>query len=407
MQQKAEALETLKAERSEILASLRRRESELAEILENALEGVQTIGFDQRILWANRAMLKLLGYSEREYAGHCQSEFYVSQKTFDDFWMRLMKREEIYDFPAQLRCKDGSSKHVLIHCNGVWDGETFLQARCFVRDVTEHRRMEEEIHRSELRLRVAKAELEGVVEHRTAVLRHLSSHVLTLQDTERRRIARELHDSLGQYLVGLKLHMELLRRSPQSERMWERGEELLQKCISEIRTLSHLLHPPMMDEAGFASAAKWYAQGFGQRSGIRVRLELPNELERLPQDAEMALFRVLQEALTNVHRHAVATEAEIVVLQDAEQVVLKINDDGKGIHPEQMKRFNQSGTGMGVGLTGMRERVRELGGQVELLSRGEGKGTTVRITLPVRAMDLTEGSGRKSGDPNLRQSFSC
>jgi len=381
LQHKARLLETLKAERNEISASLQRKTLELAEILENALEGVQQIGPGGRILWANCAMSKLLGYGEQEYVNGTFGAFCVRQDDFQEFWSRLIKGEEVYDFPIELRCKDGSSKHVRIHSNALWQSRSFVHARCFIRDVTEHKKMEEEIRQSELQLRVAKAELESIVEHRTAVLRHLSSHVLTLQDTERRRIARELHDCLGQYLVGLKLHLESLRHSPHSEQMWKDGEELLEKCICEIRTLSHLLHPPMMDEAGFASAARWYVDNFGQRSGIKVNLEIPERLERLPQKVELVLFRVMQEALTNVHRHAEATEAEIVMLQDAEQLVLEVSDDGKGIPLEKLNRFNESGTGMGMGLTGMRERVRELDGRVELLPNCNG--TSLRVSVPI------------------------
>jgi PAS domain S-box-containing protein len=383
LQQKAQTLETVKAERNQAVAWLESKGLELAEILENALEGVQQLGADERILWANRAMLKMLGYSELEYVNCNFSDFCVRQTSFQKFWARLMRGEEVYDFPIELRRKDGSSRHVLISSNVLWESGCFIHARCFVRDVTEQKKMEEELRHRELLLRVANAELETVVEQRTAVLRHLASNVLTLQDTERRRIARELHDSLGQYLVGLKLHLESLRRFPNSEQMWKSGEELLDKCICEIRTLSHLLHPPMMDESGFASAAQWYVNSFGQRSGINIRLSIPENLDRLPQNMELALFRVLQEALTNVYRHAEAGEVDVILLHDAEQLILEVMDDGKGIDPKRLGRFNQTGTGMGIGLTGIRERIRELGGTLDLISNG--KGTSLRVSVPVPA----------------------
>ena len=177
----------------------------------------------------------------------------------------------------------------------------------------------------------AKADLESQVEQRTAALRQLSSRLLALQDTERRRTARELHDGLGQYLVGLKLNVNILRQSPQREELWAESEQLMQRCISEVRTLSYLLHPPTMDAAGFASAARWYVEGFGQRSGLTVTLDAPHDLGRLPDAVELALFRVLQEALTNVHRHSGASEAHVMISAEAEQVVLVVKDNGRGI----------------------------------------------------------------------------
>jgi PAS domain S-box-containing protein len=381
LQQKAQALETEKAERKAVQDSLQRRESELAEILENAVEGVQQVGQDQRILWANKALLNLLGYPVEEYVNHRLAEFHVHQHIFDEFWRRLMRREDIYDFPAELKCKDGSVKHVLIHSNGLWEVGRFVHTRCFIRDVTEQKQMEQALRDSEARLRLAKDELESLVEQRTAALRHLSSQVMSLQDSERRRLARELHDSLGQYLAGLKLNVDLLRQSPENDELWSQSETLMERCIVEVRTLSYLLHPPMMDEVGFISAARWYLEGFGQRSGLEVTLSAPDGLARLPDAIELALFRMLQEALTNVHRHSGASAADVHILQDAEQVILEMKDNGHGITPELLARFNQLGAGMGVGLTGMRERVRELGGKLKLES--DSGGTSVRITIPV------------------------
>jgi len=235
-------------------------------------------------------------------------------------------------------------------------------------------------------LRRTKAELELQVQQRTSALRHLSSRLLSLQDSERRRIARELHDSLGQYLVGLKLNVDMLRQTPGREELWSEAEVLMQQCISEVRTLSYLLHPPTMDAAGFASAALWYVEGFGQRSGLQVTLDVPNDLGRLPDAIELALFRVLQETLTNVHRHSGAMAADIMIQGDAERVVLEVRDNGRGISPELLARFLATGEGMGVGLAGIGERVRELGGKLRLES--DGNGTLVQVTIPVH----TDGS---------------
>jgi PAS domain S-box-containing protein len=149
LQQKARALETEKAERKNIQRSLQLRESELADILENAVEGVQQVGPDQTILWTNKALLNLLGYAPQEYIGHSLCAFHVHQHVFKEFWAKLMRREDIYDFPAELRCKDGSVKQVVIHSNGLWENRTFVHTRCFIRDVTEQKRLEQVLRSAE------------------------------------------------------------------------------------------------------------------------------------------------------------------------------------------------------------------------------------------------------------------
>ena len=163
--------------------------------------------------------------------------------------------------------------------------------------------------------------------------------------------------------------------------MWSEAEQLMQQCMSEVRTLSYLLHPPTMDAAGFASAARWYVEGFGQRSGIKVSLDAPDDLGRLPDAIELALFRVLQEALTNVHRHSGASEAHVLIREDAGQVVLEIKDNGRGIPEELLSHFRATGAGMGVGVAGIRERAWELGGSLEVES--DSGGTRVRVSIPV------------------------
>jgi signal transduction histidine kinase len=253
---------------------------------------------------------------------------------------------------------------------------THLQqkAQALETEMAERRRVEEELRRT-------KADLESQVEQRTSALRQLSARLLSLQDSERRRIARELHDSLGQYLVGLKLNAHMLRQAPEREDLWSEADKLMEQCISEVRTLSYLLHPPTMDAAGFASAARWYVEGYGQRSGLNVTLDAPSDLGRLPDAIELALFRVLQEALTNVHRHSGASATDVQVWQDAEQVVLEIKDNGHGIPAELLSHFHSTGAGTGVGIAGIRERVRELGGKLTLESNSSG--TLVRVAIPL------------------------
>jgi signal transduction histidine kinase len=241
-------------------------------------------------------------------------------------------------------------------------------------EVAERRLVEDKLRRSQ-------SELESQVEQRTAALRQLSSRLLNLQDSERRRIARELHDSLGQYLVALKLNVDILRQTPGRGELWSQSEELMERCIAEVRTISYLLHPPTMDAVGIASAARWYVEGFGLRSGLKLTLDAPDDPVRLPDAIELALFRVLQEALTNVHRHSGASAADVLIRRGSEEVILVVRDNGRGMDPDVLNRFRQTGAGTGVGLMSMYERARELGGKIQLESGSTG--TTVRITIPL------------------------
>jgi PAS domain S-box-containing protein len=224
---------------------------------------------------------------------------------------------------------------------------------------------------------------EEALQERTLEFQNLSSRLLRMQDEERRRIARELHDSLGQYLSALKMNLSMLRNSRAKDRdaLYLETEKMADRCIAETRTLSHLLHPPVLDEIGFAASAEWYVEGFTKRSGIKVTLDLPSNLERLPDAAEVALFRVLQEALTNIHRHSESPAAEIHLEINDFEVSLQIRDHGRGIPPELLKRFQKTGGQIGVGLSGMRERVNELGGRLKIYS--DSQGTLVSVTLPV------------------------
>lgn len=213
--------------------------------------------------------------------------------------------------------------------------------------------------------------------------RNLSRRILSLEADERRRIARELHDSLGQYLTSLKINLDLCSQAADGTKSTALLAEALlmaDQCLKETRTISYLLHPPLLDEAGFESAARWYVDGFAQRSGVKVKLDVPPDFGRFRRSLETALFRVVQEALTNVHRHSGASEVSIRLDVDAEQVWLEIRDNGKGIPKDRLQAV-ESGSGKGIGLAGMRERVRELGGNLNMES--DHAGTLLRINVPV------------------------
>lgn len=255
---------------------------------------------------------------------------------------------------------------------------TALRARKRQYEIRDHLRQRQE---SEQALRRAHDELESLVEQRTAALRRLSSRLLHVQDEERRRIARELHDSLGQYLTATKINLDLLAQSDHLSERLRDAQQLLERAISDTRTLSHLLHPPLLDEAGLPSAATWYIEGFGQRSGMKTSLEMPPDLQRLPAAVETALFRILQEALTNVHRHAQSPAVDIRFSVENSTVRLTIRDYGKGIPQNVLDRFQRNGTNVGVGLAGIRERIKELGGALKIESNTSG--TLLTISIPI------------------------
>jgi signal transduction histidine kinase len=217
--------------------------------------------------------------------------------------------------------------------------------------------------------------------HTAESYRALSAKILEMQDTERRRIARELHDSVGQFLAGLKINLSRIAETTGAlpPPLISQTMDMTDQAIKEVRTISHLLHPPLLEELGLISAARWYAEEFGKRSQVRVSLSVEEPAKRLPLEVEMALFRVLQEALTNVHRHAKAQSIDIRVECQNGSVALTVSDDGRGIPHEVIARF-QSGLAGGIGLAGMRERLAEFGGQLHVQS--SNSGSVVRATIP-------------------------
>ena len=258
---------------------------------------------------------------------------------------------------------------------------------CFY-DISQRKQAEEALQR-------AHDELEFLVQRRTESLRRLSSHLQHVQDDERRRIARELHDSAGQYLVALKMNLAQLNQPDpvKTRAVLAESNQLLDTCLAEIRTISYLLHPPMLDESGLAPAAAWYVEGFSKRSGIQANLEISPRLERLPADIEMVLFRALQESLTNVHRHSRSSKVDVRLEMENGHAVLLVRDYGRGFPPGELETLH-GGSGLGVGTAGMRERVIELGGLLDVAS--EEPGTSVKVALPVAKAEARAAQSRES-----------
>ena len=268
----------------------------------------------------------------------------------------------------------------------------------FSQNITGRKQMESALRSNQEQLRALSNELERKVRERTAELeqrnaeifqqaeqlRELSNRLLKAQDEERRRIARELHDSAGQMVAALGMTLAGFPPAKQEPHVAKRladAQDLLAQLSSEIRTTSYLLHPPLLDETGLPQAIDWYMQGLKERSGLEIDIQVSAEFGRLPADLELALFRIVQECLTNVHRHSGSRSATIRLVRSEDSVSVEIQDFGRGISPEKLVAIRAQRAGVGV--TGMRERVRQLNGAIDI--RSDGTGVTVNVTLPVPA----------------------
>jgi signal transduction histidine kinase len=233
-------------------------------------------------------------------------------------------------------------------------------------------------------------------------LRELSGRLLRMQDEERRRLGRELHDSVGQYLAALKMGLDSLHADITSKAAPDTSDkrvteclELAEQSIREVRTISYLLYPPMLEEMGLKTAIPWYLDGFAKRSGIQTTFEILPDFGRLSRDLELAVFRVLQEGLTNVHRHSASTTAHVRVMMQDGTLTVEVTDRGAGIPPTIMESTREAVGTLGVGVRGMNERMRQLGGKLELFSNDQG--TTVRATVPCDEISAEAGASVSSG----------
>jgi signal transduction histidine kinase len=267
-----------------------------------------------------------------------------------------------FDSETRLRCKDGSIIWVREsgRFNAIPDGTGYFES--VIIDVTPRKNAEES-------------------------LRELSNLLLRSQEEERRRIARELHDSTGQMLAALEINLDRLNETlveipPEMRDVLTCCRDLVAGCSREVRSMSYLLHPPMLEELGLLYALREFAEGFSHRSGIKSELHLPVDLDRIPSDVELALFRVAQEALTNIHRHAESPIAVITLRAESDGIQLLVEDQGKGIPGHLVRSGEVALAHMGVGIRGMAERMKQLGGWLRVDS-GPG-GTSVEATLPLR-----------------------
>lgn len=344
----------------------------IVEFSEDAIVSKDLNGIIQS--WNNGAQ-RMFGFTPEEAVGQpitiiIPPELHAEEA---EILRRLRAGERLEHFETVRQTKFGERRFVSLTISPLRDAEgRIVGASKIGRDITERKIAEQ-----------AQKEAE------------LSGRLLQLQDEERRRIARELHDGVGQILAALSMNSCIALKdkpslSPEAARSLEENCSLIDQAVSDIRTLSHLLHPPLLDEIGLSSALNEYVQGFGQRSNIRVTLDVPDDLERVPRDVELSLFRIVQECLTNIHRHSGSSSARVRLACLAGEIQLEVSDQGRGISPDIQEKFF-SGRSTGVGLRGMQERVRQIGGALQIESNE--KGTSVFVVLPIRRRSTATDEG--------------
>ena len=320
---------------------------------------------------------RIKGYKASEIIGQHFSKFYPEQDIRagkPDMELNVAARDGRFEDEGWRIRKDGSQFWANVIITPIKDAtEGLIGFSKVTRDITERMLAQRSLEESRRKLQESEQSL-----------RDLSLHLLHTQDEERRHIGREMHDSLGQYLSVLKLKLDSMNSANKTEEITE-CTSLLNECIKEVRTISYLLYPPMLEEMGLNSAIPWYLEGFSSRSGIKTTFHASEDFGRLSRAAELVLFRVLQESLTNVQRHSESATAEIRLSRTENAVMLRITDRGKGFPTQILEQGSQEWKGaVGVGLRGMAERLRQLGGSLDISS--DRSGTQLRASLPIREL---------------------
>jgi PAS domain S-box-containing protein len=369
----------------------------LATIVDSSDDAIISKDLDGIITSWNHAAERMFGFSAKQAIGHSVKIIVPDELRAQeqDILFRLRSGEPI-DQLETVRCTstgervDVSLTISLVKGKGINRG--FVGASDIIRNISGRKRAQADLQAAKdwLEQRVVQRTTElqqknYALTQQAATVRELSARLLQLQDEERRRIARELHDSVGQLLAAININLSRIARdkdklSPATAKTIDENLNFVEQVLTEIRTMSHLLHPPLLDEVGLESAIRWFIEGFSQRSKIDVALNIATGFERLPPELEIALFRVVQECLTNVHRHSGGHKAEVFLARKENHVHLEVSDDGHGIPPEKQLDLNSPGT-LGVGFRGMRERVNQLGGELRVDS--SPSGTRVSTTLPI------------------------
>jgi PAS domain S-box-containing protein len=349
------------ADRMKAELALRDRESQLRAIYENALDSMIVLDDARRVIDANESAQQLFAMSLEEMRGARWDDLLPREgrEGLDERWAEFLQAGGSRRGEVDVRRADGCARAVAFRSRANIARGRHLMT---LRDITDHRQAEDS-------------------------LRLLSHRLMRLQDEERRRIARELHDSTGQGLAAIRMHLETIQRAvPEppdgARKALEEALSTCQTCSADLRTVSYLLHPPLLDELGLMPALDWYVSGFSERSGIQVTQEISEPRAPLSKDLNTALFRIIQEALVNIHKHAESQEARVRMYCRNNTLVLEISDNGKGFDPSLLEGRREGVRGLGVGITGMRERVRQLHGTLE--TAAANPGTLVRATFPIR-----------------------
>lgn len=338
-------------------------------IMESAVAAVSVIDSKGRLKMVSPRAAEVTGYAALELKGQPWSFLVVTddRARINNLVDTVLKQgQSLSRIETNIVCKDGTQKIVRFDMSPIRAGRRIAGAVAMGEDITVTKMAEDLMRQNEGELRL------------------LSSRLLDMQDAERRRIARELHDVTAQNLFAINISLSRLLQQEGVQDFRSTLEECLSLCQQsreEIRTLSYLLHPPMLDEAGLIPALKWYVEGFSTRTGIKVDLEAEHSIGRLPIDIETDLFRVVQECLANIHRHSGSSTARVQLQRNNEQVVLKVRDWGHGLPPELSG--SRKGASSGVGIPGMRERLGQHSGDLHI--RSSNRGTFVTATVPLNA----------------------
>jgi PAS domain S-box-containing protein len=359
----------------------------LAAIVDSSDDAIVSKTLDGIITTWNKSAERMFGYTAEEAIGK-HITLIIPHDRLDeeaDIIDRLRHGIRVDHFQTLRRRKDGSLFDVSLTISPVKDSAgSIIGASKIARDITDQVRAAEALHNSERELRRLSESLDSQVRSRTRELQELSWQIMRSRDEERRYVARELHDSAGQSLAVLAMQVDQLRQkaanSPDLVPDIERIRETVRHLHGEIRTTSYLLHPPLLDESGLQAAISWYAAGLTERTGLPIDVEVSDNVGRLPRDLELVLFRFLQEALTNIHRHSGAKKAWINISRSESQVTAEVRDNGTGMSPERLRQIRSGGSGVGV--RGMRERIIQFQGSLEIDSDPTGTRVSVEIPIP-------------------------
>ena len=380
--------------------------AEQARLLDLSRDAILVRDIHDRITYWNHGAVELYGYSPQEALGRVSHDLFQTRfpEPLEQITAKLRSQGRWTGDLVHFR-KDGTQIVVISRWQTDLDPNGNVRTTLETNnDITPQRQSEERLRESEKRLREFAGQLEQQVQIRTRELdlrnaevleqserlRDLSNRLLKTQDEERRRLARELHDSAGQIIaalaMGLSSMAQQVSQNPPLAKTLQQNQEALQQLSKEIRTMSYLLHPPLLDETGLSDAISWYIAGLRERSDLDIELSVPESVGRLPPEMELALFRIMQECLTNIHRHSGSPKATVRIARSADDVRLDVIDSGKGISPDKLAAVQAQRSG--VGLTGIHERIRQLHGVTNIQSNASG--THVSVILPIPSSETVD-----------------